>query len=194
MWRDADTVMRSISATLRDIMLVTMAAGTRAGGGALRGLPRRPRQAVAPARPAHGGHPPRRADRQAEPRHDRRAPCRARSRWPDRRATTSASRSSTSTTSGLFNDTHGHDAADEVLLRVAELLQRESASTDLVGRYGPDEFLLVRPGAGVAEMEESVDSPASRALGRERAVRRVRALPVSVSVGICRLPRPRRHR
>ena len=38
----------------------------------------------------------------------------------------------------LFNDTHGHEAADQVLLRVAELVASEEGH---VARYGPDEFL-----------------------------------------------------
>jgi diguanylate cyclase (GGDEF)-like protein len=87
----------------------------------------------------------------------------------------------------LFNDTHGHEAADEVLLRVAELVGSEGAD-GRVARYGPDEFLLVRTGADVASMEASVAR--LRAGMAEVSVQfgDSERLPVSVSVGICSYP------
>jgi diguanylate cyclase (GGDEF)-like protein len=87
----------------------------------------------------------------------------------------------------LFNDIHGHDAADEVLLRVAELVASEGADGH-VARYGPDEFLLVRTGADVPAMEASVAR--LRAGLAEVSVQfgDSERLPVSVSVGICAFP------
>ena len=87
----------------------------------------------------------------------------------------------------LFNDTHGHDAADEVLLRVAEFVTHEAAEGH-VARYGPDEFLLVRTGADVAAMQESMER--LRAALRDVSVQfgDSERLPVSVSAGICAYP------
>ena len=56
----------------------------------------------------------------------------------------------------LFNDTHGHEAADQVLLRVAALVAREGAQGS-VARYGPDEFLIVQRGQGTAAMGAAID-------------------------------------
>jgi len=44
-----------------------------------------------------------------------------------------------------FNDDHGHLAGDLILQRVARTLQSELRTTDLVGRYGGEEFLAVLP-------------------------------------------------
>jgi diguanylate cyclase (GGDEF)-like protein/putative nucleotidyltransferase with HDIG domain len=87
----------------------------------------------------------------------------------------------------LFNDTHGHDAADLVLLKVAELVGREQPDA-IVARYGPDEFLVVRPGATVTDIERTVD-----ALRRDLEQESVQfgdseRLPISVSVGISAYP------
>ena len=40
------------------------------------------------------------------------------------------------------NDTHGHDAGDSVLKGVAATLQRLARSSDLVGRWGGEEFVV----------------------------------------------------
>ena len=43
------------------------------------------------------------------------------------------------------NDVFGHQAGDNVLIAIAGLLTRTARETDVVGRYGGEEFLLVCP-------------------------------------------------
>jgi diguanylate cyclase (GGDEF)-like protein len=46
------------------------------------------------------------------------------------------------------NDTHGHLAGDHVLVAVADALRAEVRDSDLVGRFGGEEFVVLLDGAG----------------------------------------------
>jgi diguanylate cyclase (GGDEF)-like protein len=58
-----------------------------------------------------------------------------------------------------INDRHGHAAGDEVLRDFAAVLRMTVRETDLAGRWGGEEFLLLLPGAdaaGGAQLAERV--------------------------------------
>jgi diguanylate cyclase (GGDEF)-like protein len=52
------------------------------------------------------------------------------------------------------NDTYGHAAGDTVLKAFAEVSTETVRSTDLVGRYGGEEFIFLLPGATVSRSED----------------------------------------
>jgi diguanylate cyclase (GGDEF)-like protein len=88
----------------------------------------------------------------------------------------------------LLNDTHGHRAGDDVLLLVAGHVGAGLPAAMTMGRYGPDEFLLVASGSAVDELEATVETirGALRDVGLQfEATERI---PVTVSAGICRFP------
>jgi diguanylate cyclase (GGDEF)-like protein/PAS domain S-box-containing protein len=53
-----------------------------------------------------------------------------------------------------INDTHGHEAGDAVLRGLGKILGETIRKTDIVGRFGGEEFLLLLPGAGVDVAEQ----------------------------------------
>ena len=88
----------------------------------------------------------------------------------------------------LFNESHGHEAGDEVLLRVSDLVDRETENGIEVARYGPDEFLLMQRGSGVVEMEAVVARLRTGLAEVSVQFGESEPLPVSASVGICAYP------
>jgi diguanylate cyclase (GGDEF)-like protein/PAS domain S-box-containing protein len=52
-----------------------------------------------------------------------------------------------------FNDSHGHDAGDEVLRVMGILLGKAARASDIACRYGGEEFLLALPGCGPIEAQ-----------------------------------------
>ena len=50
-----------------------------------------------------------------------------------------------------INDEWGHEIGDRVLVRVGELLSRESRDIDVCARFGGEEFVALMPGCGAAE-------------------------------------------
>ncbi|EGL15524.1 MULTISPECIES: diguanylate cyclase [unclassified Paenibacillus] len=55
-----------------------------------------------------------------------------------------------------INDRHGHHTGDLVLQGLAHLLQTRMRSTDLVFRFGGEEFVVVMPGTGAEAAAESL--------------------------------------
>lgn len=50
-----------------------------------------------------------------------------------------------------FNDDYGHEAGDEALRHVGRILNRHFRGSDVVCRYGGEEFVVLMPGAPMAE-------------------------------------------
>ncbi len=85
------------------------------------------------------------------------------------------------------NDGHGHAAGDTVLARVGQILKESVYETDVVGRYGGEEFIILLPHAqldGVVRKAESIRARFEREIitsGFER-------LRITVSIGLSHSP------
>lgn len=83
------------------------------------------------------------------------------------------------------NDNYGHRRGDEVLSKIGEILKNSVRKTDLVGRYGGEEFIIIlvnapkEPAIKIAEkIRVSIEN--SKLLGDDR--------PLTISIGVSSYP------
>ncbi len=85
------------------------------------------------------------------------------------------------------NDTHGHQAGDEVLRKAAHRLSRGLRRTDTVARIGGDEFAWVLPGVGGRQAAAIMMGKLLRAVSA-RYVVNGKTIDVGVSAGMALFP------
>ena len=88
----------------------------------------------------------------------------------------------------LVNATYSHRAGDEVLLVVAREIAAELTPEMVMGRYGPDEFLIVRPPGSTSNLIVIVEQIRARLADMSMTFESAEQLPVTVSAGICSFP------
>jgi diguanylate cyclase (GGDEF)-like protein/PAS domain S-box-containing protein len=92
----------------------------------------------------------------------------------------------------LVNDGFGHEVGDELLVAVAERLSWATRTTDVVGRDGGDEFLVLMPSLPANQEEASRAAELATARVRDALVKPVPAGSVehyvSTSVGVSLFP------
>lgn len=81
------------------------------------------------------------------------------------------------------NDTFGHLQGSQTLIDVASLIQDAARKTDIVGRYGGDEFMLILPGTD----QEGAVATAER-IRQAIASFRLQKLSMTASIGIAIYP------
>jgi diguanylate cyclase (GGDEF)-like protein len=82
-----------------------------------------------------------------------------------------------------INDQHGHAAGDEVLRQAAACLARCARSSDLVVRYGGEEFVIVAPDCSLADAVRLAERYRA-AIEGTRIVEHGVEIPVTASVGV----------
>ena len=88
----------------------------------------------------------------------------------------------------LYNDTYGHPAGDELLKRVTQVLKSTCRQTDIISRYGGDEFLLLLPGVTPKQAVRTAERIRT-ALGKKRfRCQDSGSLPMAFSFGIACMP------
>ncbi len=79
-----------------------------------------------------------------------------------------------------INDIHGHLHGDKVLQQVAHQLRQATRDSDILARWGGDEFLVLLPSTALAQAQE-VAERISRALEKKSAKA---GLPIEISASI----------
>lgn len=88
----------------------------------------------------------------------------------------------------LFNDTYGHPAADRVLVQVSQLLLHLKRGTDVLGRYGGDEFVAILPETDALGAMTLARRFRSALAGNPYIAPTGLAVPVRASLGIATYP------
>ncbi len=84
----------------------------------------------------------------------------------------------------VVNDSYGHESGDRVLRGVAQVLAANVRASDVVGRYGGEEFMLVLAETNVEEGAALAEKLRSLVEGETFSVLGNPALTVTISVGI----------
>ena len=85
------------------------------------------------------------------------------------------------------NDTHGHDAGDEIIRQFSAVLKKTMRSTDIVARLGGDEFAVIMHNVDLAQAQQKVQ----RLIDRVNSMRvnyKAAKLHVTMSVGMVGYP------
>jgi len=88
----------------------------------------------------------------------------------------------------FFNDTYGHQVGDEVLRTVARTLQKVFRASDIVGRYGGDEFIALLPDTDTEGTLIACQRVAA-ALDKEHFEADGRRIPITMAYGTSGYPR-----
>jgi diguanylate cyclase (GGDEF)-like protein len=83
-----------------------------------------------------------------------------------------------------FNDTHGHQAGDEALRRVATALASSVRASDVVCRYGGEEFLVFLPDCSITEATAKAETIRAAVAGTSMSIGEHVIPNVTISIGL----------
>lgn len=87
-----------------------------------------------------------------------------------------------------FNDTYGHQAGDAVLRQVAQMLKKNSRTTDYVCRYGGEEMSIILPNTNAEEALMLAERICTAIAEKPFHLTPVDTAPVTISLGVSTFP------
>jgi diguanylate cyclase (GGDEF)-like protein len=83
-----------------------------------------------------------------------------------------------------INDCYGHAAGDKCIIAIARALQNAGRSTDMVVRYGGDEFAVVMPNTTIEGAQKMLERACSELSKNPVTLEKSLEVPVQISYGI----------
>lgn len=83
----------------------------------------------------------------------------------------------------VFNDTYGHEVGDKTLRMVADTLRHSLRETDVIGRWGGEEFLVILYDVGSVEILQSLAEKLRVLVQLSRLDLVTSSLTITISVG-----------
>jgi diguanylate cyclase (GGDEF)-like protein len=82
-----------------------------------------------------------------------------------------------------INDRFGHDVGDHVIVQIADLCRQEKRKSDVVARFGGEEFLLLLPETGLDEAQRTAERLRRLVETRDLSIAS-RAVNATISIGV----------
>ena len=83
-----------------------------------------------------------------------------------------------------INDNFGHTVGDKVLVSVVSLIKNALRSTDIIGRYGGDEFVVLLPRTSLDEAYKAMERILNEVKTKKFKIKD-NYLRISISIGLC---------
>ncbi len=86
-----------------------------------------------------------------------------------------------------FNDTYGHEAGDFVLIKLSKYLEKNTRNSDIICRYGGEEFLLILPDVSLEQTFIRADMIRKKVKSLNLKYRQ-KFLEITISIGVACFP------
>lgn len=86
-----------------------------------------------------------------------------------------------------FNDTYGHQSGDDVLVSVADIIKQNVRTSDLAGRYGGEEFMVIAPDISRADATQ-LSERLRRSLVEQEFIFDGERIDLTMSIGVSLYP------
>jgi diguanylate cyclase (GGDEF)-like protein len=87
-----------------------------------------------------------------------------------------------------FNDTYGHPVGDRVLKEVSSVLRRVARETDVIGRYGGDEFCAILPETDREQAWKFAERLSAEVTREPFRIDEQQSIPIRLSIGVAVYP------
>ncbi len=88
-----------------------------------------------------------------------------------------------------FNDVYGHEAGDEVLRYIGQVLNEHFRGSDIAARFGGEEFILVSVHSDINTIFPRLESLREEIKAHQLQFREQQLPPITISVGVAEAPR-----